>query len=76
MTESNPDYPIPHHIGSYNLIIIKSCYLAPKKKKEFTKVIINDLVFSIDFHKKFNTLIDSRANLNCIQEGLIPTKIL
>ena len=27
-----------------------------------------------DFHRTFNALIDSGINLNCIQEGLIPTK--
>ena len=53
----------------------KNQYLNAIQRIQFHKWICQiNLVIGTDFHKTFQVLIDSGADLNCIQEGLIPTK--
>ena len=50
-------------------------YFNAIQKIQFHKWIYQiDLVIGTDFHKKFHGLVDSGADLNYIQEGLISTK--
>ena len=44
-----------------------------QKQRWYTKITLK---INPDFQSTFIALIDSRANLNCIQEGLIPTVYL
>ena len=55
-------------IGEYSQLNLVNKLLPPKW---FTKVKI---VVSQDYHFTVITMIDSSADMNCIQEGLIPSK--